>query len=153
MDAMTLDLLHNALATAQQHHQGLRELRDQLKASKLGGAAPWDAEAAAGELVRRLRHQLDEIEADQEGEAKLDAQLRELGVDPAELDDRECDGRHPLIRHDGSTIYLYDLVVHTGCPHQPWACAEPVRTEPVQQRCYEASWGWVHSRPSCRCPR
>ena len=19
--------------------------------------------------------------------------------------------------------------------------------------CYEASWGWVHSRPSCRCPR
>lgn len=24
---------------------------------------------------------------------------------------------------------------------------------PVSPACYEASWGWVHSRPSCRCSR
>lgn len=23
----------------------------------------------------------------------------------------------------------------------------------MPEGCYEASWGWVHVRPSCRCPR
>jgi hypothetical protein len=102
-----------------------------------------------------------------------------------------CDGRHPLIRHDGSVIYLYDLVTHPDCPHQPWATLpsipEPVvpaeviealalgarrlldielamasRPSPFTFRaperepspaCYAASWGMVHSRPSCRCSR
>jgi hypothetical protein len=35
-----------------------------------------------------------------------------------------CDGTHPAIRHDGSTIHLYDLVTHPGCPHQPWAARD-----------------------------
>jgi hypothetical protein len=26
-------------------------------------------------------------------------------------------------------------------------------TKAVSPACYEASWGWVHSRPSCRCVR
>jgi len=101
-----------------------------------------------------------------------------------------CDGRHPLIMHDGSMIYLYDLVTHPDCPHQPWAARSdtpkpvvpaeviealelvgrrmldielgllsttgPFRRKParpVSPACYEASWGWVHSRPSCRCVR
>ena len=121
----------------------------------------------------------------------------------------QCDGRHPLIRDDGSMIYLYDLVAHPSCPHQRWAPPEePVRVDcppccPHRDRehlhvehedgygevvgpdgelvepwdlsrsarilspigtpsfrrvrleggCYDASWGRVHVRPSCRCPR
>lgn len=28
-----------------------------------------------------------------------------------------------------------------------------MRRAAVSPGCYEASWGWVHSRPSCRCVR
>ena len=27
------------------------------------------------------------------------------------------------------------------------------RPAPTNSGCYEASWGWVHVRPGCRCPR
>ena len=32
----------------------------------------------------------------------------------------------------------------------PWLT--PFRRE-LSPGCYEASWGWVHVRPGCRCPR
>lgn len=91
----------------------------------------------------------------------------------------QCDGRHPLIRPDGSEIYLYDLVTHAGCPRQPWAAPRdeldtpnvrhtlppwealrvpvPIALDPQYQRptlpagCYDASFGRVHVRPGCRC--
>ncbi|MEZ0089959.1 hypothetical protein [Streptacidiphilus sp. EB129] len=37
-----------------------------------------------------------------------------------------------------------------------WELPTPFRNPSravVSPGCYEASWGWVHSRPSCRCKR
>lgn len=45
-------------------------------------------------------------------------------------------------------IKPYDLVLPP--PPPPWG--GPWRRV-ASSGCYEASWGWVHVRPGCRCPR
>lgn len=130
-------LLRDALAQAETHHHGLLELRDRLKPHALGGAAPWDAEGAVAELVRSLRYRLDEIETSQADDAALDAQLRELAIDPAELDDA------PEPDWD---------VVATDMLSAPGSLTGLLYPKPGG--CYLSSAGVVvHVRPSCRCPR
>lgn len=113
---------------------------------------------------------LEEVRAEM---YKREAVHAKMAAEQAE----QCDGRHPLVRPDGTQIYLYDLVTHPDCPHQPWADSKdnamtlrhtlppwepfrmpvPIALDPAYQRpvfpdsCYDASFGRVHVRPGCRC--
>lgn len=51
---------------------------------------------------------------------------------------------------------LQDAVATVLPPWSPlnsWPTSPPTAPPAIPGGCYEASFGWVHVRPGCRCPR
>jgi hypothetical protein len=145
-----LPLFREALIQAEIHHAGLKALKAQL--GHAAGATPMDAADGVGELVRRLRAAIEDIEDSERADAELDAQLRELGIDPAELDDEEDESPAALPEWAQQGVLMMGGVSPLAMQmlsNSSW----PWGRRHESPNCYEASWGWVHSKPSCRCPK
>jgi hypothetical protein len=147
-------VLRTAITTAEAHRRGLAELCDQLKKAGVGvmpAFAAWDAVNASEALVSSLRYRLGEAEEAQREDERIDASLRETGLDPDDFEDDEDEpssaaalpewAREPALLMDPSPLAMRMIT------------SADVFSRLPSPSCYQTSFGPVHSRPSCRCPR
>lgn len=161
-----LPLLREALVQAETHHTGLQHLRQQL--GHAVGATPMDAADAVFQLTRKLRFEIKQLEQDQGEMDALDAELRELGIDPDEPDDEDSAPGWPL-PPSVTTTYRGEPNDHRPLPEwaqqgvlmmggvsplamQMLASASWLRRDDrCGPGCYPTASGtMVHVRPDCR---
>lgn len=155
----SLPILRETLAHAQTHRTGLQAINDQLRAlhtGDVGAFVTMDAVDAVDALISSIRFAIERVEESQRQDTALDAQMRELGIDPDEFDDEDDEPDDPVVLPEWAQKAV--MMMGGVSPLAMQMLASPLsyrfrRQAEPSPACYEASWGWVHSRPSCRCRR
>jgi hypothetical protein len=144
-----LSLLREALVQAEAHHAGLQHLRQQL--GHAAGAVPMDAADAVFQLTRKLRFEIEQLEQDQREMDAIDAELRELGINPDELDD-EDEGEPGVVLPEWAQPAVLMMGGVSPLAMQMLASSSWLRREErCGVACYSTASGMaVHVRPDCR---
>ena len=75
-----------------------------------------------------------------------------IGSEPPRVPQDVIDALELVFRaHIDVELSLLKTRLAAGSPFRDLQRA--TRTSTPSDGCYEASWGWVHVRPGCRCPR
>ena len=157
-------LQRRALAQARAHEHALDRLQSELRAAGEAYAycSALVVRDAAMDLVAQLREDLGVKDPDLivgqvvsggttsalPGELdRFEAAARGLRVNLLAMVDADLPQPSHLKTAVTGLVDLYASIVERPSPFRD----QPQPRTVVSPDCYEASWGWVHSQPSCRC--